>query len=116
MGTLAIAGLVGTIALGIVVGLLYLQRARKKPLVTAHLVLALAATGLVAVLAATSPAAAAGPPGLLPLAILAAATAGGYFAKKVARRTRQGAELMLFGHVVLGLAGFFVFLSWVRHI
>ena len=116
MGTLAIAALVGTIALGIVVGLLYLQRARKRKLVTAHLVAALVATGLVVVLAATAPKPAAGPATLWPVAILALATAGGYFAKKVARRSRQGAELMLFGHVVLGLAGFFVFLAWVRHI
>lgn len=116
MGTLAIAALVGTIALGIVVGLLYLQRTRKRKLVTAHLVVALAATGLVIVLAATAPTPGAGPATLWPVAILALATAGGYFAKKVARRSRQGAELMLFGHVVLGLAGFFVFLAWVRHI
>jgi hypothetical protein len=116
MATLAIAALVATIALGIAVGLLYLQRARKKPLVTAHLAMALGATALVAALVVTAPPLAAGPPGLLPLGILAVATAGGYFAKKVARRTRQGAELMLFGHVVLGLAGFLVFLAWVRNI
>lgn len=116
MATLAIAALVATIALGIVVGLLYLQRARRKKLVTAHLALALGATALVLVLVATAPPLAAGPPGLLPLAILAVATAGGYFAKKVARRSRQGAELMLFGHVVLGLAGFLVFLAWVRQV
>ncbi len=116
MAMLAIAALVGTIALGIVVGLLYLQRARKKRLVTAHLVAALAGTALVLALVATAPAGAAGPPGIWPVAILVLATAGGYFAKTVARRTRQGAEIMLFGHVALGLAGFLVFLSWVRNI
>lgn len=116
MATLAIAALVATIAFGVVVGLLYLQRARRKPLVTAHLALALGATALVLALVVTAPPLAAGPPGLLPLGILAVATAGGYFAKKVARRSRQGAELMLFGHVVLGLAGFLVFLAWVRHV
>jgi hypothetical protein len=116
MAALAIAALVGTIALGIVAGLLFLQRVRKKKLVTAHLVMALAATALVVALAVTAPAATAGPPWLLPVALLGVATAGGYFAGKVARRSRQGAELMLFGHVVLGLAGFLVFLAWVRHI
>jgi hypothetical protein len=121
MATLAIAALVGTIALGIVVGLLYLQRVRKPKLVTAHLVMALASTALVLALLVTAPGGAtAGPPAVLPLAILAIATAGGYFAKRVARRSRpgsrQGAEAMLFSHVVLGLAGFLVFLAWVRHI
>lgn len=116
MAMLAIAALIGTIALGIVVGLLYLQRARKTRLVTAHLVAALAGTALVLALVATAPAGAAGPAGAWPIGILLLATAGGYFAKTVARRTRKGAELMLFGHVALGLAGFLVFLSWVRNI
>lgn len=114
MTTLAIVALVATLALGIAAGLLYLMRARKKKLVTAHLVAALAGTALVLALVATAPAGAAGPPGALPLTILATATAGGWFAKTVARRTRRGAEIMLFGHVVLGIAGFLVFLSWVR--
>lgn len=113
MAMLAIAALVGTIALGIVVGLLYLQRARRKRLVTAHLVAALAGTALVLALVATAPA---GAGGLWPAVILLLATAGGYVAKTVARRTRQGAELMLFSHVVLGLAGALVFLSWIRNI
>jgi hypothetical protein len=56
MTGLAIAALVGTIALGVVVGLLFLQRARKPKLVAAHLVLALLAAGLVLAMVATAPA------------------------------------------------------------
>jgi hypothetical protein len=116
MAGLAIAALVGTIALGIVVGLLFLQRTRKPKLVAAHLVLALVAAGLVLALVITAPAAASGPHWLLPLGLIAAALAGGYFAGQFARGSRRRGELMLFGHVVLGLAGFLVFLAWVRHI
>ena len=116
MRMLAIAALVGTVALGVVVGLLYLQRARKKRLVTAHLAAALVGTALVLALVATAPAGAAGPSGVWSAGILVLATAGGYFAKTVARRTRQGAEIMLFGHFALGLAGVLVFLSWMRNI
>ena len=116
MAGFAIAALVGTIALGIVVGLLFLQRARKPKLVAAHLVLALVATGMVLGLVVTAPAGTAGPHWLVPLGLVAAALAGGYFAGKVARGSRRGGELILFGHVVAGLAGFLVFLAWVRHI
>jgi hypothetical protein len=112
----AIAALVGTIALGVVVGLLFLQRARKPRLVAAHLVFALLATGLVLAMVATAPATAAGPHWLLPLGLIGAALAGGYFAGKLARGSRRAAQFMLFGHVVVGVAGFLVFLAWVRHV
>jgi hypothetical protein len=116
MAGFAIAALVGTIALGIVVGLLFLQRARKPRLVAAHLVLALLAAGLVLAMAVTAPATAAGPHWLLPLGLIVAALAGGYVAGRLARGSRRAGEAMLFGHVVLGLAGFLVFLAWVRHV
>lgn len=116
MAGFAIAALVGTIALGIVVGLLFLQRARKPKLVAAHLVLALLAAGLVLAMVVTAPAATAGPHWLMPLGLIVAALAGGYLAGKLARGSRRAAELMLFGHVVVGLAGFLVFLAWVRHV
>ena len=116
MAGFAIAALVGTIALGVVVGLLFLQRARKPKLVAAHLVLALVATGMVLGLVVTAPAGTAGPHWLVPLGLVAAALAGGYFAGKLARGSRRAAEFILFGHVVAGLAGFLVFLAWVRHI
>ena len=112
----AIAALVGTIALGVVVGLLFLQRARKPRLVTAHLVLAILAAGLVLAMVATAPATAAGPQWLLPRGLIGAALAGGYFAGKLARGSRRAAQFMLFGHVVVGVAGFLVFLAWVRHV
>ena len=116
MAGFAIAALVGTIALGIVVGLLFLQRARKPKLVAAHLALALLAAGLVLAMAVTAPAATAGPHWLLPFGLIVAALAGGYFAGKLARGSRRAAEFMLFGHVMVGLAGFLVFLAWVRHV
>ena len=116
MAGFAIAALVGTIALGVVVGLLFLQRARKPRLVAAPLVLALLAAGLVLAMVVTAPATAAGPHWLLPLGLIVAALAGGYFAGKLARGSRRAAELMLFGHVMVGLAGFLVFLAWVRHV
>ena len=116
MAGFAIAALVGTIALGIVVGLLFLQRARKPKLVAAHLALALLAAGLVLAMVVTAPAATAGPHWLLPLGLIVAAVAGGYFAGKLARGSRRAAEFMLFGHVMVGLAGFLVFLAWVRHV
>ncbi|MCZ8150128.1 MAG: hypothetical protein O9325_20020 [Roseomonas sp.] len=112
----AIAALVGTIALGVVVGLLFLQRARKPRLVAAHLVLALLAAGLVLAMVVTAPATAAGPHWLLPLGLIGAALAGGYFAGKLARGSRRAAQFMLFGHAVVGVAGFLVFLAWVRHV
>ena len=115
MAGFTIAALVGTIALGIVVGLLFLQRARKPKLVAAHLALALLAAGLVLAMVVTAPAAA-GPHWLLPLGLILAALAGGYVAGKLARGSRRAAEFMLFGHVVVGLAGFLVFLAWVRHV
>ena len=116
MAGFAIAALVGTIALGVVVGLLFLQRARKPKLVAAHLVLALVATGLVLGLAVAAPSAGTGPHRLVPVGLIAAALAGGYLAGKLARGSRRRGEALLFSHVVLGLAGFLVFLAWVRHI
>ena len=70
MAGFTIAALVGTIALGIVVGLLFLQRARKPKLVAAHLVLALLAAGLVLAMVVTAPAVTAGPHWLLPLGLI----------------------------------------------
>lgn len=107
--TPAILLLVATLAAGIAAGLLHLQRARKPWLVRVHLLLALAATALVAqqVLAA-------GASGTWPLLMLAVAVVAGWAARRVARRGWPGGTPLLAGHAVLGVAGFLVFLAWAR--
>ena len=76
--------------------------------------LALAGTAVVGLLVLPAPAAAPGPKGVLPVLMLAVATAAGWLAKRVARRSRGGAEAMLAGHALLGIAGFLVLLAWMR--
>ena len=111
--SLAIALLVATLALGVAAGLLYLQQRHKPLLVRAHLMLALAAVAGVAVLVFATPGSA-GPPAALPLAMLGVAAALGWGAPRIPRLSRQRATLMLAGHAVLGVAGFLVFLAWVK--
>ena len=112
--TPAIALVLATIAIGVPVGVLYLLRARRPRLVTLHLALALAGTALVAWLVVAAPSVPAGPPGALPLALLALASAAGWGARRLARRIGRRAELVLGMHVAAGVAGFLVLLAWVR--
>jgi hypothetical protein len=49
-----------------------------------------------------------------PGGLLVAATALGYGAWRLPRMTRGRAEALLGLHILLGLAGFFVFLNWIR--
>jgi len=115
MTTPALLALVATIVLGVGSGVIYLLRVRRKWLVTAHLAAALAAAGLVLALVALAP-----PPrpdaphAAWPAGLVLAATAIGYGAWRLPRQTRGRAEALLGLHIVLGLAGFFVFLSWIR--
>ena len=111
MNLAAILALLATLALGVVAGLLHLQRTRKPLVVRAHLILALAATGLVLLLTLTAPAAESGPPRALPLALVALAAAAGWSAFRYARR---GARLVLALHAVIGVASFLVFIAWIR--
>ncbi len=108
----ALIVLVATLAAGVATGLLYLQRSRKPWLVTAHLVLALAGFGLVGLLALTTPGAAAS--AALPLGLLGIAVVAGYGALRVGRRGAAGAQAVLAGHMVAGIAGFLVFLAWIK--
>lgn len=113
MTTPAIVALLATILLGIVVGLLYLQRVRRKALVTAHLVAALASVALVLLAVATAPARTAGPHWIWPVALVAGSTALGYSAFRYMRgRTRS--ELTLVAHVFTGVASFLVLLAFAR--
>jgi hypothetical protein len=117
MNMAAIVALVATIALGFVTGALYLSRARRKRIKDLHLIAALTASGLVlaAVLLAPPPSLP-GPGGVLPVALVAVATAGGWGAWKLARGSKARGELVLFAHIVLGIAGFFVFLAWAKSV
>lgn len=110
--TPAIIALLATIAVGAVVGVRFLMRARSARLVTLHLGLALLAFALVAVPVAQAPPSAiasAWPVGLLALAI-----AGGWGAGRVARRSGVAGQAMLVGHVFVGVASFLVLLAWAR--
>lgn len=110
--TLALVALVATLAVGVAVGLLYLQRSRKAWLVTTHLVLALVGFVLVGLLALAAPAGAAS--AALPLALLGSAVAAGYGALRIGRRGSAAGQAMLAGHMVAGIAGFLVFLAWIK--
>lgn len=110
----AIAATVATIALGVLVGALYLQRARRHRWTKLHLYVALAAVALVAAVLATSTSRGGGPPSFLPLLMLGAAVAVGYAAPRIPGLRRRGMEAALAAHIVVGVAGFFVLLAWVK--
>jgi hypothetical protein len=115
--TAAIVALVATLALGVATGILYLMKARRGRVKTLHLVAALAASALVLAAVATAPPASLpGPAGPLPVAMVMLATAAGWGAWKLARGSRRRGELVLFFHIVLGIAGFFVFLAWAKSV
>jgi len=113
--TAAILALLATLALGVAVGLRHLQRARRSTLVIAHLATALLGTTLVALAVLAAPARRAeGPADALPLALLGVALAAGWSPLRLARRRWRGAELVLGSHVAFGIAGFLVFLAWLK--
>ncbi|MGG5812451.1 hypothetical protein [Falsiroseomonas sp. CW058] len=110
----ALLALLVTLVLGVVVGVGHLGRRRSRGLVRAHLVAALAATGLVALLLLAGPPPRPGaPPGWVVLALPAAALAAGWGALRHVRSPR-GAEAVLAAHALAGVAGFLVFLAWIR--
>ncbi|WP_372624379.1 hypothetical protein [Falsiroseomonas sp.] len=111
MTTLAILVVLATIALGAVVGLLHLQRTRRPALVTVHLALAVGGAAVVLWLFATREAPFSG---LVPLALIVLAIGAGWGARRIARRSRTQAGVMLPGHVAAGIAAFFVLLAWVK--
>jgi hypothetical protein len=115
MKLLATLAILATIALGAVVGVLYLQRARRKRLADAHLILALIATAAVLAMLLSAPAGReGGPPGFLPLLLLVVATGIGWGAGKISRGRRRRHDAVLAAHLVAGVAGFFVFLAWAK--
>ncbi len=115
MKTLTVLAILATIALGVVVGVLYLQRARRKTLADAHLILAMLATAMVLAMLLAAPAGrTGGPPGLLPLVLLAAATAVGWGAGRISRGRRGRHNLVIAAHALGGIAGFFTFLAWAK--
>jgi peptidoglycan/LPS O-acetylase OafA/YrhL len=115
MTTPAILALVATLALGVAVGAVYLARARRPWLVTAHLSAALIAAALVlAVIQFGPPPREGAPHPAWPAGLLIGATAIGYAAWRLPRMTRRRAEALLGLHIVLGVAAFFVFLNWIK--
>lgn len=114
MTAAAILALVATLALGVAVGLLYLLRQRRRALVRLHLAAALAAAGLVLALALLGTPRPEAPHPAWPAGLVAAATALGYGAWRLPRASRGRAEALLGLHILLGLAGFFVVLNWIK--
>ncbi len=118
MGTVpAIVVLLATLALGAASGVFYLQRLRRPLLVRAHLMAAILGVALVAMLVVTAtPLSAEGPAGLWPLGLLGLALAGGYGAFRLRWGSRAAPGLVLAAHVMVGIAGFLVFLAWARRL
>lgn len=114
MKLVATLGILATIALGGVVGVMYLRRVRRKTWADAHLIAALLATALVLAMLLTAPAREGGPPGILPLLLLAVATAIGWGVGKISRGRRTTHDAVIAAHLVIGVAGFFVFLAWAK--
>lgn len=110
----AIAATVATITLGVLVGVMYLQRARRHRWTKLHLYVALAAVALVAAVMATNASRGGGPPSILPLLMLAGAVALGYAAPRIPGIRKRGMEAALAAHIVVGVTGFFVLLAWVK--
>lgn len=114
--TIAIVMLLATLVLGFIAGALHLQKLHKPLVVRAHLVAALASLAVVAAVIFTTPSTTtAGPPGLLPLAMLAVAVGVGYGAFRLRGVGRSGSKAMLIGHLAMGIASFFVFLAWAKN-
>lgn len=120
MKTAAIILLVATLALGVVLGVQYLGRARRRPgLVSLHLGLGLAGLEAALLLLHWTPAGMVLPPGdagAWAVGVLAAAIAGGLAARLSFRRWPGRAELLLGAHAVAGVAGLLVFLSWASRL
>lgn len=115
MKVLTVVAILATIAIGFVLGVLYLQRARRKKLADVHLILALAATGLALVMLVLAPSGReGGPPGAVPLLLLAVATALGWGAGRISRGRRRVHDAVIAAHLVMGVAGFFLFLAWSK--
>jgi len=115
MQTLATTLLVATLALGILVGFYYLARARRRHLVSLHLILGSLATWLVLVLMQARPPV----PGSAAVwagILLGAAVLGGLLPRLLAPRIRKAAEWVLVAHVFTGVAAFLVFLSWASRL
>jgi|GEM_PF-3639271 uncharacterized membrane protein len=107
---LVIAALLGTLALGVLVGFQYLARARRPALVSTHLALGALGTVAVAFVLLRD----GGVAGSWALLLLGGATFLGLVAGLIWKRHRGRAEALLVVHIVAGIAGFLVALSWLR--
>lgn len=116
MTSAATAALVATLALGVLVGIAWLQGLRRPLWVKAHLYVAVAAGALVLGAVILRVPGAGGPPGFVPVLLLGLAIAAGYFAYRTGGLRKAGAERLLALHIVAGIAGFFAFLSWMARL
>ncbi|MDO9707898.1 hypothetical protein [Paracraurococcus lichenis] len=112
MRSLAIATLLGCVALGVLAGAYYLGRSRRPWLVTLHLALGALGAWLFFLLLHAPPAGLAPASGLAAGILLGAAVLGGLLPRLLARRARRAAEWLLAVHVFTGLAAFLTVLSW----
>jgi hypothetical protein len=111
----AVAALVATLFLGVVVGAIYLMRGHRPLLVRLHLTGALVSVAVVVALVFLGPAPRAEAPDWgWPVGLLGAATALGYGAWRLPRQTRGRAEAMLGLHILAGVAGFFLLLAFIK--
>jgi hypothetical protein len=116
MKPLAIALLLATVALGVLVGFQWLARRRRPWLVTLHLALGAAGGWVFFLLLLAPPAGRVAPPGLAAGTLLGAAVLGGLLPRLLARRIGRAAEWLLVAHVFTGVAAFLVFLSWASRL
>ncbi|MDN3566313.1 hypothetical protein ACFQY5_25110 [Paeniroseomonas aquatica] len=119
MTRLATGLLAATVALGVILGILYLGRVRKPLLIILHLLLGAAGIESLFVLLHWTPAGLVLPAGAAgPWAggLLAAAMFLGLVARLWGRRAPAKAELLLATHAVAGVAGLLVFLSWAARL
>jgi hypothetical protein len=115
---LVLAVLVATLALGVVLGFLYLSRVRKPVLIGIHIILGVMGLEQVAMLLHGAPngAGGLGGSGVWGPLLMASAMFFGLLAPSFAKASRRSAEFLLVTHALAGIAGFLVFLSWVRHV
>jgi len=115
--TLVVLLLVLTLALGVVLGFYYLGGVRKPVLIGLHIILGAVALEQVAMLlhgAADGSFGASARSGPWAALLIAAAMFFGLIAASLGKLARRTAEFVLVAHALVGIAGFLVFLSWVR--
>ena len=108
-----------TVLLGVVIGILWLMRARRPVLIGIHVLIGILGLEQMALLIHGTPsgiALATSEVSTWALGTLAAAMFTGLVAPLFGREMRRAANAMLMGHVFIGALGFILFLSWVTKV